>query len=168
MEKLLSAVRFTQWLKGDGLDIGYGGRPCCESAICIDQWKQAPNGAWTHLTGDATVLRWFRDGVLDYVFSSHCLEDIVDTKSALREWCRVLKPGGFLLLTCPNEQAYRAFAGDARNLAHKHENFSLEFVLSKLPSFMRILHKQYPVIRDAQYPIPAGTDFNFDIVAQKP
>ena len=43
------------------------------------------------------------DSALDYVFSSHCLEHIRDWRRTMREFRRVLKPGGMLLLYLPHE-----------------------------------------------------------------
>lgn len=44
---------------------------------------------------------------MDAVFSSHCIEHLYLDQAvpALSEWCRVLKPEGFLLLVCPDIQA---------------------------------------------------------------
>lgn len=47
------------------------------------------------------------DRQIDVVFSSHCIEHLYldQAEPALREWRRVLKPDGFLLLVCPDLQA---------------------------------------------------------------
>ena len=47
------------------------------------------------------------DAQIDAVFSSHCIEHLYLDQAvpALREWRRVLKPDGFLLLVCPDLQA---------------------------------------------------------------
>lgn len=47
------------------------------------------------------------DGCMDAVFSSHCIEHLYLDQAvpALREWRRVLRPDGFLLLVCPDLQA---------------------------------------------------------------
>jgi ubiquinone/menaquinone biosynthesis C-methylase UbiE len=87
------------------------------------------------LTGDATQLTWFADSVLDYVYSSHVLEDFRDTQAVLSEWLRVLKSGGYLIIFCPDEQAYRKHCdrtGQPYNKHHVHEHFSLEFVMKSL------------------------------------
>jgi SAM-dependent methyltransferase len=42
------------------------------------------------------------DDSLDYVFSSHCLEHLERWRDALREWRRVLQPGGILYLYLPH------------------------------------------------------------------
>ena len=80
------------------------------------------------LAGGAEKLVWFRDSVLDYVYSSHLLEDFDDTKGVLAEWLRVLKPGGRLVVFCPDEQVYREHCkktGQTYNKEHKHADFSL-------------------------------------------
>ena len=43
----------------------------------------------------------FKDGHFDRVVATHVLEHIPDPRSALREWSRVLKPGGILSLVLP-------------------------------------------------------------------
>jgi ubiquinone/menaquinone biosynthesis C-methylase UbiE len=87
------------------------------------------------LGGDATHLVWFADGVLDFVFSSHLLEDFFDVGAVLAEWLRVLKPGGRLIIFCPDEQIYRrhcAATGQTYNTHHVHADFSLAFVKREL------------------------------------
>jgi 2-polyprenyl-6-hydroxyphenyl methylase/3-demethylubiquinone-9 3-methyltransferase len=45
----------------------------------------------------------FADESFDVVISSECIEHTVDPLQALAEMCRVLKPGGVLVVTVPNE-----------------------------------------------------------------
>jgi SAM-dependent methyltransferase len=54
------------------------------------------------VAGDACGLA-FADGSFDVVVSSECIEHTVDPRRALAEMCRVLKPGGLLVVTVPNE-----------------------------------------------------------------
>jgi predicted SAM-dependent methyltransferase len=130
-------ARLAPFCTGNGVDIGPGGDPILPTAVRVD--LQSP---YSHvgdnpvqLAGDATNLYWFADGVLDYAYSSHVLEDFVDTKSVLREWLRVLKPGGHLVVYCPDELRYRAHCratGQPYNQAHKLENFSFDHVVSAI------------------------------------
>jgi predicted SAM-dependent methyltransferase len=125
--------RLAPYCKGYGLDLGFGGDPITPHAIRVDlptpytKVGESP----VQLGGDASRLIWFRDECLDFIYSSHLLEDYEDTESVLREWLRVLKPSGHLVTFCPDEQVYRkhcAATGQPYNNAHKHDHFSLEFV----------------------------------------
>lgn len=125
--------RLASWCEGSGVDLGFGGDPIAPAAVRVDfPQPYAATGAHpVQLAGDASQLRWFRDGVLDYVFSSHLLEDFGDTAAVLREWLRVLRPGGRLVLFCPDEQVYRKHCretGQIYNEHHKHADFSLKKV----------------------------------------
>ncbi len=102
----------------------------------------------TQLAGDATRLVWIAEGTLDFVFSSHLLEDFEDIGAVLREWLRVLRPGGRLILFCPDEQVYRshcAATGQPYNNHHVHADFSLALVkreLFRIQIEHRVLHEQ--------------------------
>ena len=88
--------RLAPFCKGDGLDVGYGGDPIVPHAICMDlpQKYAAYESHVQHLHGDATNLHWFRDGALDWVYSSHVLEDFPDTSTVLNEWLESCASGG--------------------------------------------------------------------------
>lgn len=48
----------------------------------------------------------FPDELQDAVFSSHCLEHVEDARAAIREWFRVLKTDGFLVICVPHQYLY--------------------------------------------------------------
>jgi Methyltransferase domain len=126
-------ARLAPYCVGYGLDLGPGGDPITESAVRIDLPEPYSRvGALpVQLGGDASDLYWFRDGVLDFVYSSHLLEDYEDPKVVLIEWLRVLRPGGNLVIFCPDEQVFRAHCiktGQPYNHHHKLADFSLEKV----------------------------------------
>lgn len=141
--------RLAQFCAGYGLDIGFGGDPITSHAIRMDMPQPYTNvGAMpVQLGGDATHLVWFADGTLDFVYSSHVLEDFVDVSAVLAEWLRVLKCGGRLIIYCPDEMAYRRYCaetGHGYNPHHVHADFSLSFVkgeLARLGTAVRILHE---------------------------
>jgi predicted SAM-dependent methyltransferase len=113
------------------------------------------------LGGDARNLRWFQDGALDYVYSSHLLEDFEDTRSVLVEWLRVLKRGGVLVLFCPDEQVYREHCkntGQPYNTQHKIPDLNLEKIKEILSE-----------IGDSRviYEVPLIDDYSWEIVAKK-
>lgn len=128
-------ARLAPYCAGYGLDLGFGGDPITPAAVRMDLPRPyADYLGDTHpvqLGGDVVDLCWFRDGVLDYVYSSHVLEDFVDVEAVLKEWLRVLRPGGRLIIYCPDEQVYRRHCtatGQPYNLHHVHADFSLAFV----------------------------------------
>jgi SAM-dependent methyltransferase len=129
-ETSLSRTRLLPFCAGNGLDLGPGGDPISLSAVRIDLLDPyfSASEIPVQLAGSADNLYWFKDSCLDYIYSSHLLEDFQDTESVLREWTRVLKPGGKLIIYCPDEQLYRAYClkkGQSYNYHHVHADFSL-------------------------------------------
>jgi hypothetical protein len=57
----------------------------------------------------------------DFIFSSHLLEHIKDHEKALREWWRVLRPGGHLCLYLPHKDFYPNIGTDGANPDHVHD-----------------------------------------------
>ena len=144
--------RLASYCMGYGVDLGFGGDPIVEHAIRIDLPSPYANvGKYpVQLGGQAENLRWFCDGVLDFVYSSHLLEDYQDTEAVLREWLRVLKPGGSLVLFCPDEQVFRRHCqetGQPYNPFHVHDHFSLAYVKNHLERIgkTRVIYESYPV-----------------------
>lgn len=138
--------------QGDGVDVGFGGDPIVPHAICMDlpQGYAHYDNHVQHLHGDARDLHWFRSDSLDWVYSSHVLEDFEDTQAVLDEWLRVVRPGGQIVLYLPDEQAYRAHChkqGTPPNINHIHDNFSLDYVKKCLThrGDVEIIHQRFPV-----------------------
>jgi len=52
----------------------------------------------------ATDLSPFGDGTVDLIETHHMVEHLTSTEAerALKEWARVLRPGGWLVVTCPD------------------------------------------------------------------
>lgn len=126
---------------GAGIDIGFGGDPITPAAIRMDlatPYTTVGRGS-VQLGGDCRDLYWLRDNVLDYVYSSHVLEDFPESETLpiLREWTRVLRPGGRLVLLLPDQQRYLAYCrrtgqispdGVAGNPHHAIATFSSRYV----------------------------------------
>jgi SAM-dependent methyltransferase len=155
--------RLAPFCIGSGLDLGFGGDPINRDAIRVDLPNQygAVGLQAAQLRGDAGDLRWFRDGTLDYIFSSHLLEDFQDTEAVLLEWWRVLRQGGRLIIFCPDEQIYRAHCertGQGYNVHHVHADFSLKKIRMHLDRIgpYRVLHE-----------LPLVDDYSWDLVAEK-
>lgn len=125
--------RLAPYCQGYGADLGFGGDPIASHAIRIDlpsPYTKVGEQS-VQLGGDTSQLIWFKDGTLDFIYSSHLLEDFVDTRAVLIEWLRVLKINGRLVLFCPDEQRFRAHChrtGQPYNPHHVHAHFSLDYV----------------------------------------
>jgi SAM-dependent methyltransferase len=112
------------YLVGNGVDIGSGGWPVVPWAIQIElpakDFEHYTNGrrvsSTTEWLGDILSLP-FKDGVLDWVYSSHLIEDFcredtdqypITWHKLFREWGRCLKPGGFMVLLVPDRERWAA------------------------------------------------------------
>jgi SAM-dependent methyltransferase len=155
--------RLARFCVGSGIDIGAGGDPIVPTAVIVDlpQPYTVVGKKSVQLGGDARDLLWFKDGVLDYVFSSHVLEDFKDTTVILAEWLRVLKPNGYLIVYCPDQIKYANYCkskGRQTNPLHVYPDFSLDFVLSRLPA-------NVPVER--VHSNPSVDDYSWELVLKK-
>ncbi len=86
---------FEKYCCGLGLDIGYGGDLL--KADCV---------GWDLEHGDAQQLDGIQNGSFDFAYSSHTLEHLADASKALRNWYRVVKPGGHLIVFVPDRDLY--------------------------------------------------------------
>jgi len=89
---------------GFGLEIGPGSKSYTkvESTIYLDKYPTREKvGERTFLTAD-TIEIPIKENTFDYIFSAHCLEHVPNTIKVLKEWIRVLKPGGILFLVLPH------------------------------------------------------------------
>ena len=75
------------------------------------------------------------DNTYDYVYSSHLIEDFVDTSDALRKFIRILKNGGNLILAFPDQPKYAVYCrnlGIPMNPYHIHADMGYDFMLGRL------------------------------------
>lgn len=107
---------FDRYLKGYGIDIGAGDDPL-----------QIPDGLVVPFDvkdGDAALMESIPDQTYDFVYSSHCLEDMPDIEVALRNWVRIVKPGGFLYIVVPDFGLYEKFCFPSRGNPGHRNTFS--------------------------------------------
>lgn len=97
-------------LQGKGIDIGCGIDPIMPTAKAFDMND-----------GDANIITRYVNETYDYVFSSHCLEHMYNPEDALQEWWKLVKEGGHLIFTVPDEDLYeQGYFPSLFNEDHKH------------------------------------------------
>ncbi|HRJ46989.1 MAG TPA: methyltransferase domain-containing protein [Opitutaceae bacterium] len=73
---------------------------------------------------EATALHGIADAGYDFLLSSHCLEHVANPLAALREWHRVVRPGGHLVLILPDPVHTFDHRRPVTTLAHLQEDFA--------------------------------------------
>lgn len=121
-----------QYLQGRCLDIGSGPGKVWPQVIGIDIGHDQGNPV-TDMLMDGADLGTFADSSIDGIFSSHMLDKIEKSKvpAVLREWTRVLKVGGYLVLYLPAaglipdgeghpDTKWKAASGDIEDMLRDH------------------------------------------------
>jgi SAM-dependent methyltransferase len=93
-----------RYFVGRGLDIG--GKPDPLALYRELFCQMGPVKTWDRDDGDAQFLQSINDDEFNFVHSSHCLEHLNDPKEGLCNWLRVVHPGGYLVITVPDEDLY--------------------------------------------------------------
>jgi len=93
-----------RYFVGTGIDIGCGNDN-------LGNLKHVFRGIesvrpWDIPDGDAQFLNIIPDNTFDFAVSSHCLEHMVQPHIAIQNWIRVVKPGGYIIITIPDEEMY--------------------------------------------------------------
>lgn len=89
---------------GNGIDIGAG--PDGLSAHQDKFPKMQGVRLWDIPDGDAMLMLGVEDNSLDFAHSSHCLEHLHNPATAIGNWLRIVKPGGYVVFTVPDEDLY--------------------------------------------------------------
>jgi len=163
---------FDSYCTGKGLDVGYGGD------------LVAPNcRGWDVEDGDAHMLATLEDNSFDFVYSSHLLEHLEDPSLALKNWWRVLKPGGYLVLYIPDRDLLerKTTLPSEVSLDHKHyflldrddppDTIGLEPLIVRILPGAEIVYRRrcddgYRV--DDVRKMLSEAEYSIEIVAQKP
>jgi SAM-dependent methyltransferase len=102
--RLQSPGFLTRYFVGVGIDIGGKPDPLALYGELFPLMERVRT--WDLEDGDAQFLAGVADDSLDFVHSSHCLEHLVDPHVGLRNWLRVVRPGGHVIVTVPDEDLY--------------------------------------------------------------
>jgi SAM-dependent methyltransferase len=159
-------------LWGNGIELATGGDPLRPTSIQFELTEKTyahynnnqPLRGLVHWRQDDAIFYLpFKDGVLDYVFSSHLIEDFLNWEELLREWTRVLKVGGRLVICAPERDRWnKAVAnGQCPNCSHRREP-----LLGELTAEVKRLKLPVLVLEERLTDSPVG-DYNILFIAVK-
>lgn len=127
----------SRYFVGEGVDIG--GKPDPLSQYCGLFARMAGVRTWDLADGDAQMMAGVVDETYDFVHSSHCLEHMHDVREALKHWIRIVKPGGFLVITVPDEDLYEHGQWPSRFNADHKWSFTIHKNQSKMPRSINVI-----------------------------
>lgn len=148
--------RLLKYCRGQGLDLGCGNTKIKSEAIGIDLLSP-----YADMKIDARLMPFYDNELFDYIFSSHLLEEIQDTEATLREWLRVIKKGGYIVLYQADKDYYYPLDDPRCNQKHIHHFTwnTLWDIFEKIGDVELVHHARY-----SQEPY---NEWSFELVVQK-
>lgn len=139
-----------QWIKGKALEIGCGGKKLHEDVIGIDVIPQGestytPSQCHFRNTSDLSydgLNLPFNDNEFEVVLLKHVLEHFIEPWKNINEIHRVLKKGGKVVVTVPDESVIPSIPLDPTHL-HAYTPQSLKDLFDLIPGFKDIELKRY-------------------------
>lgn len=118
-------AKLQDFCKGDGVDLGYGGDPIVPWAICWDLPRPYTRvgDMPQHIRRDVgEITRVFQPESLSWVYSSHLLEDFswAQQRLLVQQILGIVKPGGRVILTGPDQQIYLRYCRERREGTNEH------------------------------------------------
>ena len=150
--------RLLRYCKGQGLDLGCGSKKIKDSAIGCDLSK-GENSAADFSIDLECGLTLFASDTFDFIFSSHYLEHTKSPRGLLREWWRVIRPGGNLVLYLPHADLYPRMGMEGANPDHKND-FTPEMILEMMEEFA-----SFEILVNEIH--AEGDEYSFELVFKK-
>jgi SAM-dependent methyltransferase len=118
----------TRWFVGDGIDIGFGDDRIAKFIAFFPLIRSVHS--WNKTDDFATYLTEFADESYDFVHSDRALASTLNPYTALRNWIRICKRGGYLVITLNDEDIRQ----DTRLYAAHNANVNWTFTIAKARS----------------------------------
>jgi len=93
---------FDKYVQGKVIDIGVGRIDTHDGADALNETCDT----WDKDNGDAHYMHGVEDETYDTVYNSHLLEHLEDPVLAIKNWYRILKKGGYLIMAVPHRDLY--------------------------------------------------------------
>jgi SAM-dependent methyltransferase len=98
----LASGFYEKYIHGKGIDIGCGRIDTHDGLDTI-----SPTAVHHDKDDcDATTMDIYPDNEFDYVYASHVLEHLTDPVTAVKNWLRICKPGGVVIISVPHRDLY--------------------------------------------------------------
>lgn len=135
--RLHCAAYASHYFVGRGIDVGAGTDSIRQYRVLFPRMTEIVD--WDKPEGDAGALPGVAAGSFDWLHSSHCLEHLDKPIAALRRWCEVVRPGGYLVVMVPDEDLYEQHRWPSTwNGEHKH-TFTIYKLSSWCPASVNVL-----------------------------
>src|SRR5689334_10608191 len=106
------------YFRGTGIDITAGSDSLSAYAYLFPKIQSVV--IWNQKQGNTLHMNGVANGSFDFVHASHCLEHLGNPFQGLARWLELVKPGGHVILTVPDEDLYEKGLWPSRfNLDHK-------------------------------------------------
>lgn len=94
---------YAKYIQGYGIDIGCGRLETGDGVdpISLDNCVHHDKDMC-----DATTMDIFEENTFDYVYASHVMEHLLLPVTALKNWVRICKPGGWVIISVPHRDLY--------------------------------------------------------------
>lgn len=129
----------SRYFVGYGLDVGAGEDGLGRWKFAFPLMRRVDH--YDKSDGDAQTLGTIGDNQYDFLHASHILEHVNNTFTAMLNWIRVVRPGGYLIITLPDFQMYERGQWPSRfSWEHKHRfsMFAKESEITSLLSFAAV------------------------------
>jgi SAM-dependent methyltransferase len=159
----------SSWVAGkNGLEIGGPSQEFSKAGLIpiypilgsLDNSNYAERNVWSgarvDYVNEATRLDSIEDGKYDFVLACHVLEHVANPLKAVREWHRVLKPSGALLVLLPDKNYTFDHRRPYTTFEHLRSDFEADIQEDDLTHLDEILS-----LHDLGQDLPAGTPEEF-------
>jgi SAM-dependent methyltransferase len=125
------------YFSGVGIDIGAGSDPLSAYTHLFPKVRRVL--AWDKEHGDAIHMNGVPAEAFDFVHASDCLEHLSNPAQALARWLEIIKPGGYLVLTVPDEDLYEKGVWPSQFNAEHEVSFTIHKPYRAMPASFNVL-----------------------------
>lgn len=151
---------FEKYIRGSVIDVG------CSCDLRQMVVPYATPYDFSLGSGDAQYMEGVLDETYDTVYSSHLLEHIEKQKVALRNWYRILKPGGYLIVCVPERDLYekkKELPSRWADPAHRRFYKIGEHNPPNTYDILRVIEKSLDNKVEIVYAKVCDTDYNYSL-----